>query len=159
MYGWQMVSNVNYKAMSETAPEVSEDSKLAFIPFVLCIVGMLVSPYLVALFAPEASAGWTVLGIFFVLTLGGGLWFGAIHKPTWWFPVAVGIAFMVSRALYFQEGLFLYTVGFGLLAGLGTLLTGAGKLDFDEDDAEDDDSEDASEDDFPKEVKRGEVGA
>lgn len=154
-----MVSNVNYKAMSETAPEVSEDSKLAFIPFVLCIVGMLVSPYLVALFAPEASAGWTVLGIFFVLTLGGGLWFGAIHKPTWWFPVAVGIAFMVSRALYFQEGLFLYTVGFGLLAGLGTLLTGAGKLDFDENDAEDDDSEDASEDDFPKEVKRGEVGA
>ena len=154
-----MVSNVNYKAMSETAPEVSEDSKLAFIPFVLCIVGMLVSPYLVALFAPEASAGWTVLGIFFALTLGGGLWFGAIHKPTWWFPVAIGIAFMVSRALYFQEGLFLYTVGFGLLAGLGTLLTGAGKLDFDEDDAEDDDSEHASEDDFPKEVKRGEVGA
>lgn len=150
-----MVSNVNYKAMSETAPEVSEDSKLAFIPFVLCIVGMLVSPYLVALFAPEASAGWTVLGIFFALTLGGGLWFGAIHKPTWWFPVAIGIAFMVSRALYFQEGLFLYTVGFGLLAGLGTLLTGAGKLDLDEDD----DSEDASEDDFPKEVKRGEVGA
>lgn len=150
-----MVSNVKYKAMSETAPEVSEDSKLAFIPFVLCIVGMLVSPYLVALFAPEASAGWTVLGIFFVLTLGGGLWFGAIHKPTWWFPVAAGIAFMVSRALYFQEGLFLYTAGFALLAGLGTLLTGAGKLDLDEDD----DSEDAAEDDFPKEVKRGEVGA
>ena len=150
-----MVSNVNYKAMSETTPEVSEDSKLAFIPFVLCIVGMLVSPYLVALFAPEASAGWSVLGIFFVLTLGGGLWFGAIHKPTWWFPVAVGIAFMVSRALYFQEGLFLYTVGFALLAGLGTLLTGAGKLDLDEDD----DSEDASEDDLPEEVTRGEVGA
>lgn len=157
-----MVSNVKYKNMSETAPEVSEeqdasteDSKLAFIPFVLCIVGMLVSPYLVALFAPEASAGWTVLGIFFVLTLGGGLWFGAIHKPTWWFPVAVGIAFMVSRALYFQEGLFLYTAGFALLAGLGTLLTGAGKLDLDEDD----DSEDASEDDLPEEVKRGEMGA
>lgn len=150
-----MVSNVKYKNMSETAPEVSEDSKLAFIPFVLCIVGMLVSPYLVALFAPEASAGWTVLGIFFVLTLGGGLWFGAIHKPTWWFPVAVGIAFMVSRALYFQEGLFLYTAGFALLAGLGTLLTGAGKLDLDEDD----DSEDAFEDDLPEEVTRGEVGA
>ncbi len=150
-----MVSNVKYKNMSETAPEVSEDSKLAFIPFVLCIVGMLVSPYLVALFAPEASAGWSVLGIFFVLTLGGGLWFGAIHKPTWWFPVAVGIAFMVSRALYFQEGLFLYTAGFALLAGLGTLLTGAGKLDLDEDD----DSGDASEDDLPEEVTRGEVGA
>lgn len=157
-----MVSNVKYKDMSETTPEVSEehdapteDSKLAFIPFVLCIVAMLVSPYLVALFAPPASAGWTVLGIFFVLTLGGGLWFGAIHKPTWWFPVAVGIAFMVSRALYFQEGLFLYTVGFALLAGLGTVLTGAGKLDLDEDD----DSEDASEDALPEEVKRGEVGA
>ncbi len=157
-----MVSNVKYKDMSETTPEVSEehdapteDSKLAFIPFVLCIVAMLVSPYLVALFAPAASAGWTVLGIFFVLTLGGGLWFGAIHKPTWWFPVAVGIAFMVSRALYFQEGLFLYTAGFALLAGLGTLLTGAGKLDLDEDD----DSEDASEDALPEEVKRGEVGA
>ncbi|MDN6445341.1 MAG: hypothetical protein L0K28_11670, partial [Corynebacterium casei] len=61
----------------------------------------------------------------------------------------------VSRALYFQEGLFLYTVGFALLAGLGTLLTGAGKLDLDEDD----DSEDASEDALPEEVKRGEVGA
>lgn len=153
-----MVSNVKYKDMSETTPEVSEehdapteDSKLAFIPFVLCIVGMLVSPYLVATFAAAASAGWTVLGIFFVLTLGGGLWFGAIHKPTWWFPVSIGIAFMVSRALYFQEGLFLYTVGFALLAGLGTVLTGAGKLDLDEDGAEDDD--------FPKEVKRGEVGA
>lgn len=152
-----MVSNVKYKDMTETAPEVSEeqdasteDSKLAFIPFILCIVGMLVSPYLVALFAPAASAGWTVLGIFFVLTLGGGLWFGSLDKPTWWFPVAVGIAFMVSRALYFQEGLFLYTVGFALLAGLGTLLTGAGKLDLDEDDAEDD---------LPEEVKRGEVGA
>ncbi|MGP5160461.1 hypothetical protein ACTXKO_02945 [Corynebacterium casei] len=148
--------------MSETTPEVSEehdapteDSKLAFIPFVLCIVGMLVSPYLVATFAAAASAGWTVLGIFFVLTLGGGLWFGAIHKPTWWFPVSIGIAFMVSRALYFQEGLFLYTVGFALLAGLGTVLTGAGKLDLDEDD----DSEDASEDALPEEVKRGEVGA
>lgn len=157
-----MVSNVKYKGMSETTPEVSEehdapteDSKLAFIPFVLCIVGMLVSPYLVATFAAAASAGWTVLGIFFVLTLGGGLWFGAIHKPTWWFPVSIGIAFMVSRALYFQEGLFLYTVGFALLAGLGTVLTGAGKLDLDEDD----DSEDASEDALPEEVKRGEVGA
>lgn len=156
-----MVSNVKYKAMSKTAPEASEgqdasteDSKLAFIPFLLCIVGMLISPYLVALFAPAASAGWTVLGVFFVLILGGGLWFGAIHKPTWWFPVAVGIAFMVSRALYFQEGLFLYTVGFALLAGLGTLLTGAGKLDLDEDDAGDD-----SEDDLVEEVKRGEMGA
>ena len=157
-----MVSNVNYKAMSETEPEVSEeqdasteDSKLAFIPFILCIVGMLVSPYLVAIFAPEASAGWTVLGIFFVLTLGGGLWFGAIHKPTWWFPVAVGVAFMVSRALYFQEGLFLYTVGFALLAGLGTLLTGASKLDLDDEE----DSEDDAEKELPEEVKRGEVGA
>ena len=146
-----MVSNVNYKAMSETAPEVSEDSKLAFIPFVLCIVGMLVSPYLVALFAPEASAGWTVLGIFFVLALGTGVWFGAITKPTWWFPVAVGVAFMLTRALYFQDGLFLYALGFAALAGVGTLLSGAGKLELDDDDA--------SAVDKSKEVEHGEVGA
>lgn len=111
--------------MTKTEP----GSNIAFIPIVLAIVGMLVSPYLVATFAPAASAGWVVLAIFFVLSLGSGLWFGAVHKPTWWFPIAVGVGFMVARALYFQEGLFLYTAGFALLAGVGTLLTGAGKLD------------------------------
>ena len=153
-----MLRQVNFRAVNETAPE---ESKFAALPLIICIVGMLVSPYLIATFVPDASAGWTALGIFFVLTLGGGLWFGAIHKPTWWFPVAAGVSFMVARALYFQDGLFLYALGFALLAGLGTLLTGAGKLDLDDEESEKATAEPTAEriTDEVKEVKHGEVGA
>src|SRR5699024_12522863 len=93
------------------------NSKFAPIPLILCIAGMLISPFFVATFVPEASAGWTVLGIFFVLALGTGLWFGAITKPTWWFPVAVGVPFMATRALYFYDGRVLYCRGSARRAG------------------------------------------
>ncbi|HHT59467.1 MAG TPA: hypothetical protein GXZ83_07275 [Corynebacterium stationis] len=162
-----MLSAVKYSAMSNPEPDAPEEvetpkppsdseasgrnSKFAPIPLILCIAGMLISPFFVATFVPEAAAGWTVLGIFFVLALGTGVWFGAITKPTWWFPVAVGVAFMLTRALYFQDGLFLYALGFAALAGVGTLLSGAGKLELDDDDA-------SAVDKF-KEVEHGEVGA
>src|SRR5699024_10919730 len=112
---------------------------------------MLISPFFVATFVPEAAAGWTVVGIFFVLALGTGVWFGAITKPTRWFLVAVGVAFMPTRALYFHDALFLYSLRFDVLAGVGTLLSGAGKLELDDDDA-------SAVDKF-KEVEHGEVGA
>ena len=70
---------------------------------------------------------------------------------------------MIAQALYFQEGLFLYAVGFAVLAGLGTLITGVGKLDLDDkDDGQDahnggDNNGDDSE--SREEVERGEVGA
>ena len=146
-----MLSAVKYSAMSNPEPDAPEEvetpkppsdseasgrnSKFAPIPLILCIAGMLISPFFVATFVPEAAAGWTVLGIFFVLALGTGVWFGAITKPTWWFPVTVGVAFMLTRALYFQDGLFLYALGFAALAGVGTLLSGARKLELDDDDA------------------------
>src|SRR5699024_148849 len=130
-----MLSPLNYSAMSNPEPDGPQEvdtpkppsdpeasrrnSRFDPIPLILCIAGMLISPFFVATFVPESSAGWTVLGIFFVLALGTGLWFGAITKPTWWFPVAVGVAFMATRALYFQDGLFLYALGFAALAGVG----------------------------------------
>src|SRR5699024_1472639 len=127
------------------------NSKFAPIPLILCIAGMLISPFFVATFVPESSAGWTVLGIFFVLALGTGLWFGAITKPTWWSPLSVGVAFIATRAVYVQDGLFPYALGFEALAGVGTLLSGARKLELDDDDA-------SAVDKF-KEVEHGEVGA
>ena len=150
--------------MSETAADKSQrTSTWAAIPLILCIAGMLVSPYLIATFVPENIAGWSVLGTFLVLSLGCGIWFGALSIPTWWFPLGIGVTFMIAQALYFQEGLFLYAVGFAVLAGLGTLITGVGKLDLDDkDDGQvahngGDNNEDDSE--SREEVERGEVGA
>ena len=154
--------------MSETAADKSQrTSTWAAIPLILCIAGMLVSPYLIASFVPENIAGWSVLGTFLVLSLGCGIWFGALSIPTWWFSLAIGVTFMVAQALYFQEGLFLYAVGFAVLAGLGTLITGVGKLDLDaEDDGQDahnggnDSGNDSGEkSESREEVERGEVGA
>lgn len=150
--------------MSETAADKPQQtSTWAAIPLILCIAGMLVSPYLIAVFVPENIAGWSVLGTFLVLSLGCGIWFGALSTPTWWFPLAIGVTFMIAQALYFQEGLFSYAVGFAVLAGLGTLITGVGKLDLDDkDDGQDahnggDNNGDDSE--SREEVERGEVGA
>src|SRR5699024_12662965 len=112
-----MLSAVKYSAMSNPEPDAPEEvetpkppsdseasgrnSKFAPIPLILRIAGMLISPFFVATFVPEAAAGWTVLSIFFVLALGTVVWFGGITKPTWWFPVLVGFAFILTCTLYF----------------------------------------------------------
>ena len=150
--------------MSETAPDKPQQtSTWAAIPLILCIAGMLVSPYLIATFVPENIAGWSVLGTFLVLALGCGIWFGALSTPTWWFPLAIGVTIMIAQALYFQEGLFLYAVGFAVLAGLGTLITGVGKLDLDDkddgQDAHNGEDNNADDSESREQVERGEVGA
>lgn len=136
---------MNDTAAKETSPTKPESqSAVVYVPLILCVVGMLLSPLAIAHLTPAAAAGWWVLGIFAAVTLVCGLWFGAVTTPTWWFPVTVGIGFLVTGWLYFQGGVFLYGVGFALLAGLGTLLTGANKLDLD-DEEQDSKTEEAEE--------------
>lgn len=143
--------------MDETTTNAETDgqagSKLAFLPLIICTLGILVVPYLIAIFVPAAAAGWTVIGVFAVLTLGSGVFFGALTAPTWWFPLIIGVVFLVAKALYFQEGTFLYAVLFALLSGFGTLITGHGKLDLD-------DEEESGSSETPKgEVKHGNLEA
>ncbi|MFH0412394.1 hypothetical protein ACG98H_09920 [Corynebacterium sp. L4756] len=118
--------------MSDTPKEDTATSAIRYLPVIICVLGMLVAPYVVAIAAPAAAAGWVVIGVFAALTVACGLWFGAVTKPTWWFPVLIGFAFMLAKALYFQDNVTLYAFAFAILAGIGTLLTGANKLEDDE---------------------------
>lgn len=141
--------------MNATPVDAEDDARAesptSFLPLVVCVAGILILPFVVATFLPASAAGWSVLGIFTVLTLACGAWFGALTTPTWWFPVGVGVAFWIAKALYFQDGTFLYSVLFALLAGFGTLITGHNKLDLD--DEEEIEGEPAGE------VERGDMDA
>lgn len=66
-----------------------------------------------------------VIALIFGIAAVAGLVDGLTYRPTFSLPVLAGVGFLFAKALYFNDGTFIYALGCGVVAGLFTLLGGS----------------------------------
>ena len=81
------------------------------------------------LLIPVVSSPWPVVAYIFAVAAIAGLIDGIAFRPNWSLPLLAGFGFWIAKALYFNDGTFIYVLGVTLtcavVMGLGSLVGGS----------------------------------
>lgn len=81
------------------------------------------------LLIPAVSSPWPVVAYIFAVAAIAGLIDGIAFRPNWSLPLLTGVGFWIAKALYFNDGTFIYAIGVTLTCaaamGLGSLVGGS----------------------------------
>lgn len=75
-------------------------------------------PWLLIPLAGEHAVG-AVIALILGTGFAAGVADGATYRPTLSLPILAGIGFLLAKALYFNDGTFIYAIGAGLACGAG----------------------------------------
>lgn len=78
-------------------------------------------PPIIHALAP-AVEGWAIVGAYAVVTVLFALYDATSFRPSWTFPIIVGVAFWIARGLYFNDGSWIYLPVLVALAGASAAL-------------------------------------
>ena len=104
--------------------EESEEKRTGWhwvIPVVL-VAALVFVPWIIGVLVPTNAAGWTVVGVYLVLTAVLSFVDARGFRPSWTLPILVGVATWVASRMYFNDGAWIYIPIFMVVAwGLGKL--------------------------------------
>lgn len=111
--------------MSEQQDNGSRTGWVKAIPYAM-FAAYVLGPLLLI---PLASGPWVVVGFIFAVAAIAGLIDGIAFRPNWSLPLLTGVGFWISKALYFNDGTFIYALGVTLACAaamwVGSLVGGS----------------------------------
>ncbi len=109
-----------------TEPATSEKGRSGWqraTPLVMLAVYAVAPAVLIPAFSPNAVGA--VIALIFGTAAIAGLIDGLTFRPTWSLPILAGVGFLIAKALYFNDGTFIYAIGATATAGVATFVAGA----------------------------------
>lgn len=81
------------------------------------------------LLIPAVHSPWPVVGFIFAVAAAAGFVDGIAFRPNWSLPLLAGVGFWISKALYFNDGTFIYSIAVTLVCAaamwVGSLVGGS----------------------------------
>lgn len=92
---------------------VSNDDDAERTGWVKAVPYVMIAAYVLGplLLIPLANSPWLLVGFIFVVAAIAGLVDGFAFRPTLSLPLLAGLGFWISKALYFNDGTFIYALG------------------------------------------------
>lgn len=111
--------------MSEQTQKTARTGWLKAVPYAT-VAAYALGPLLLI---PAVSSPWAVVAYIFAVAAIAGLIDGIAFRPNWSLPLLAGFGFWIAKALYFNDGTFIYVLGAALTCaaamGLGSLVGGS----------------------------------
>lgn len=111
--------------MSEQAQQTARTGWLRAVPYAT-VAAYALGPLLLI---PAVSSPWPVVAYLFAVAAIAGLIDGIAFRPNWSLPLLAGFGFWIAKALYFNDGTFIYVLGTVLTCaaamGVGRVLGGS----------------------------------
>ena len=111
--------------MSEQTQQTARTGWLRAVPYAT-VAAYALGPLLLI---PAVSSPWPVVAYIFAVAAIAGLIDGIAFRPNWSLPLLAGFGFWIAKALYFNDGTFIYSIAVTLACAaavwVGSLVGGS----------------------------------
>lgn len=111
--------------MTDASDNAGRTGWLKAVPYAT-VAAYVIGPLLLI---PAVSSPWPVVAYIFAVAAIAGLIDGIAFRPNWSLPLLAGFGFWIAKALYFNDGTFIYVLGAALTCaaamGIGRVLGGS----------------------------------